>query len=97
MEELKQIIIEAIIEGHKKSCEMGYCGDGMQLINGKDPYELLTVEQVKEETGFGLGTVRKMFADPEFNAQRYVSPQKVARKSLYDYTLVHHDNLCERK
>lgn len=99
MEELKQTIIEAVVEGQKQAFELGYCGarTGNQLINGKDPYELLTIEQVHEETGIGLGTVQDIFADPELNAQRYTTPFKATRKAVYEYLSVQHDHLSKRE
>lgn len=96
MEELKRTIIEAVVEGQKKACELGYCGSGEQLISGKDPNELLTIEQVREETGFGVGTVQKMFKDPELDAQRYTTPFKVTRQALNKYLNSKHDYLSER-
>lgn len=68
-----------------------------KLINqNKDPNELLTIQQVKEETGFGLGTVQKMFKDPEMAVQRYTMPFKVTRQALNDYMNKKHDYLSER-
>lgn len=68
-----------------------------RLINqNKDPNELLTIKQVKEETGFGDGTVRKMFKDKELPVQRYTSPFKVTRQALNDYINRNHDYLSER-
>lgn len=98
MEELKQTIIDAVVEGQKRAYELGYCNTNgqQQLINGKDPNELLTREQVKDETGFGLGTVQDMFRDPELDAQRYTSPQVVSRRALYRYIDKKHDYLSKR-
>ena len=95
MEELKQTIIEAIIEGHKKACEMGYCGGTTN--NAKDPNELLTVKQICEEFDMGENKVRKVFNDPELTVQRYTTPFKVTRQAFNKYINVSHDNLCERK
>ena len=68
-----------------------------QLIaQNKDPNELLTAEQIKEETGIGINTVRKMFQDPEFPAQRYTSPFVVARGAFNQYLNSRHDYLSER-
>lgn len=87
MEEL----IKELIEEQKKT------NDLLRYSNqGKDPFELLTIEQVKKETGFGLGTVQKMFKDPELPVQRYTTPFKVTRKAINDYTSVSHDQLSER-
>lgn len=66
------------------------------IKQSKDPNELLTIEQVKEETNFGLGTVQKMFKDPRFKAQRYTVPFVVTRKALYEYISEGHDYLSRR-
>lgn len=66
------------------------------ISQNKDPNELLTIQQVKEETGFGLGTVQKMFKDPELVVQRYTTPFKVTRQVLNDYMNKKHDYLSER-
>lgn len=87
MEEL----IKELIEEQKKT------NDLLRYSNqGKDPFELLTIEQVHEETGFGMGTVQKMFKDKELEVQRYTTPFKVIRKVLYDYLSKNHDYLSER-
>lgn len=97
MEELKQIIIEAIKEGMKKAySEMGNFENAMQLIDGKDPNELLTKKQIHKEFGIGESTIQKMFKDPKLDAQRYVSPQVVTRKALYRYFDKNHDYLSKR-
>lgn len=87
MEEL----LKELIEEQKKTNEL------LSYSNSeKDLNELLTIEQVKEETGFGIGTVQKMFRDPKFKAQRYTTPFKVTRKALYEFTNESHDYLSER-
>ena len=63
-------------------------------ISGKNPYELLTKEQIREEYGIGESKLQRMFNDPNFQAQRYTSPQKVQRQALDKYLAVSHDNLC---
>lgn len=63
---------------------------------GKDPYELLTKEQIYEETGIGENMILKMFQDPKLPVQRYTRPFKVARKAFNDYILENHDYLIER-
>ena len=63
----------------------------------KDPNELLTVDQVKAETGFGKTTVQKMFRDPKMEAQRYTTPYKVTRQAFYKYINENHDYLSERE
>ena len=66
-----------------------------KLINqNKDPNELLTAEQIKEETGIGINMVRKMFRDEDLPVQRYTVPFKVTRKSFNEYLNRKHDYLC---
>lgn len=97
MEELKQAIIDAVKEGMKKAyAEMGNFDNTMQLIDGKDPNELLTKKQIHEEFGIGDGTIQKMFKDPELDAQRYTEPHKVTRRALYRYFDKKHDYLSKR-
>ena len=62
---------------------------------GKNPYELLTMAQIKEEYDIGEGKLLKMFRDPELPVQRYTSPFKVQRKELDKYLSVNHDYLCD--
>ena len=38
-----------------------------------------------------------MFKDPEFQAQRYMSPHRVARISVQKYMTVGHDYLCGKE
>lgn len=66
------------------------------IANNKDPYELLTIEQVHKEYGIGLGTVQKMFKDPELQVQRYTTPYRVMRHVLNEYLSKKHDYLSER-
>lgn len=66
------------------------------LKQNKDPNELLTAEQVKEETGIGINMVRKMFRDPELKVQIYTVPFKVTRQAFNDYISQRHDYLSER-
>lgn len=94
MEELKQIIIEAVLEGQKRAYECGYYGE--QLSNGKNPNELLTIEQVHKEFDIGENMVRKMFKDPVLPVQRYTTPFKVTRKAINEYINEKHDYLSER-
>lgn len=87
MEEL----LKELLEEQKKTNEL------LQYNNsGKDPNELLTIEQIKEETGFGLGTVQKIFKDPLLKAQRYTTPFKVTRQAFNQYMNENHDYLSER-
>lgn len=66
------------------------------LKQNKDPNELLTVEQVKEETGIGINMVRKMFKDPELQVQIYTVPFRVTRQAFNNYISQRHDYLSER-
>lgn len=93
-EQLFKIISNAIKEGIKEALKD--IDLGSQTINGKDPNELLTIEQIKEETGFGLGTVQKMFKDKNLQVQRYTTPFKVTRQAFYKYINENHDYLSER-
>lgn len=98
MEELKQTIIEAVKEGMKKAyAEMGNIDNTIQLIDGKDPNELLTVEQAHKEFDIGLGTMQKVYKDPKLDAQRYTTPYKATRRALYRYFNEEHDYLSKRK
>lgn len=62
----------------------------------KDPNELLTIEQIHEEFGIGINTVRKMFADSKLPVQRYTTPFKVTRQAFNNYINTSHDDLSER-
>lgn len=65
------------------------------LKQSKDPNELLTAEQIKEETGIGINMVRKIFQDEELPVQRYTIPFKVTRKAFNEYLNKKHDYLCK--
>lgn len=62
----------------------------------KDSNELLTMEQVHDEFGIGINTVRKMFADSKLPVQRYTTPFKVTRQAIINYLNENHDYLSER-
>ena len=66
------------------------------LDNEKGLNELLTIEQVQQETNIGINKVRKMFNDPDLPVQKYTVPFKVTRKAIYDYINKRHDYLCEK-
>jgi len=91
MEELKEIITTAVEQGVKNALTNMNIWNA--TINGKDPNELLTVEQVHEEFNIGINKVREMFKDPDLKAQRYTRPFKVLRKSVNDYISEKHDYL----
>ena len=59
----------------------------------KDPYELLTAEQIHQEFNIGLCMVKKMFCDKELPVQRYTRPFKVTRKAIQEYMTTNHDYL----
>lgn len=65
----------------------------MYANSGKDPNELLTVEQVREEFDIGDNMVRKMFKDPELPVQTYTRPFKVTRQAFNTYINVRRDYL----
>ena len=94
MEELKEIITTAVEQGVKNA--LANMNIGSATINGKDPNELLTVEQVHEEFNIGINKVREMFKDPELGAQKYTRPFKVLRKSVNNYITVNRDYLKEQ-
>lgn len=85
MEEL----LKAMLEEQKRTNELLMYG-----YQGKDPNELLTVEQIMEEFDIGKVKVLKMFQDPELPVQRYTKPFKVTRKAVGNYISVRHDYLC---
>lgn len=91
MEDLKELIAIAVEQGVRKALE-----DVNFTTNGKDPNELLTIEQVHKEFNIGKNMVQKMFKDPELPVQRYTSPFKVTRKAVQEYVNVKHDYLSER-
>ena len=60
---------------------------------GKDPNELLTIEQVAEEFNIGKVKVQKIFNDPALPVQRYTRPFKVKRKAIEKFFETDHDYL----
>ncbi len=62
----------------------------------KDPYELLTMEQINKEYNIGINMLGRMFQDTKLPVQRYTRPFKVTRKAFNDYISVNHDYLIER-
>ena len=79
-------LLKQILEEQRKTNEL------LKNAN-KDPNELLTVQQIHEETGIGENTILKMFNDPELPVQRYTIPFKVTRQAFNEYVSVHHDYL----
>lgn len=91
MEDLKELIAAAVEQGVKRGLE-----NVNFTTNGKDPNELLTMEQIHEETGIGINMLQKMFKDKELAVQRYTSPFKVTRGAFNKYVSERHDYLSER-
>ena len=84
MEEL----LKTLIEEQRKTNDLLMYG-----YQGKNPNELLTIEQVHKEFDIGENMVRKMFNDPKLPVQRYTSPFKVTRQAMYRYINENHDYL----
>ena len=91
-EKLAELIENAVANGIRQGL-----GSNLQNINGKDPYELLTVEQVHKEFQIGLTKVQRMFRDPELPVQRYTKPFKVARRAVQEYMTENHNYLCGKE
>lgn len=83
--------MEELLQEQKKTNELLE-----KLISqNKDPNELLTMEQIKDETGIGVNMLQKMFKDKELQVQRYTVPFKVTRQAFNNYINVRHDYLCK--
>lgn len=83
-----EALIQELINQQKKTNELLMYG-----YQGKNPNELLTIDQVAEETGIGKGKVQKMFQDQKLQAQRYTTPFVVTRQALNEYLKESHDYL----
>ena len=83
MEDLKELIALAVEEGVKRGL-----ANVDFAINGKDPNELLTAEQVAKETGIAINKVRQLFNDPDLAVQSYTKPKLVTRKALNEFMSV---------
>ena len=55
------------------------------LVNKKDDYELLTAEQLSEETGIPINNVRNLFNDKNLAVQTYTKPRLVTRKAWNEF------------
>jgi len=55
------------------------------LVNKKDDFELLTAEQISEETGIPINNVRKLFNDKDMAVQTYTKPRLVTRKAWNEF------------
>lgn len=84
-------LLKTMIDEQKRTNELLMYG-----YQGKNPNELLTVEQIHKEFKIGIITVRKMFQDKSLPVQRYTTPFKVTRKAFNDYINKNHDYLSER-
>lgn len=87
MEEL----LKQLIDEQKKTNDLL-----MYQHTGKDPNELLTIDQVHEEFDIGICMVQKMFKDTKLPVQRYTTPFKVTRQAINNYLNEAHDYLSER-
>lgn len=83
MEDLKELIALAVEEGVKRGLT-----NVDFAINGKDPNELLTAEQVAKETGIAINKVRQLFNDPDLAVQSYTKPKLVTRKAWNEFVSV---------
>ena len=55
------------------------------LVNKKDDFELLTAEQIAEETGIPINNIRKLFNDKDLAVQTYTKPRLVTRKAWNEF------------
>lgn len=83
MEDLKELIALAVEEGVKRGLT-----NVDFAINGKDPNELLTAEQVAKETGIAINKVRQLFNDSDLAVQSYTKPKLVTRKAWNEFVSV---------
>jgi len=84
MEELIKKLIEEQ-EKTNKLLQWGY--------KGKDPDELLTIDQVSKEFSIGPNKTREMFNDKRLAVQTYTKPFKVKRSAIISYMDERHDYL----
>ena len=88
-EKLTDLIINAVAEGIRQGFQR------VGTINGKDPNELLDINQVCKEFNMGMVKARKVFKDPELPVQRYTKKHTVTRRAMQEYVSVKHDYLKE--
>ena len=55
------------------------------LKSQKNDYELLTAEQISEETGIAVNNVRNLFNDKDLAVQTYTKPRRVTRKAWNEF------------
>lgn len=84
--------MEEFLEEQKKTNELLE----KLITQNKDQNELLTINQLHEETGIGICMLQKMFKDPELPVQIYTVPFKVTRGEFNNYISKRHDYLSER-
>lgn len=53
--------------------------------NRKDPNQLLTAEELSEETGIPVNNMRKLFNDKDLAVQTYTRPRKVTRYAWNEF------------
>lgn len=77
MEEL----IKTLINETRKTNELLMYG-----YKGKDPNELLTAEQISEETGIPINNVRELFRNnKKLAVQTYTKPHRITRKAWNEF------------
>lgn len=54
----------------------------------KDPYELLTAEDLSSETGIPINKMRELFNNSDLAVQTYTKPRKVTRKAWNEFISV---------
>lgn len=84
--------MEEFLEEQKKTNELLE----KLITQNKDQNELLTINQLHEETGIGICMLQKMFKDPELPVQIYTVPFKVTRGAFNNYISKRHDYLSVR-
>ena len=55
------------------------------LVSKKDDFELLTAEQIANETGIAVNRVRKLFNNKDLAVQTYAKPRLVTRKAWNEF------------
>lgn len=83
-EAMEQIVKKGIVQALADTMEIAIA------ISGKDPYELLSPEQISEETGIPVNQVREIFKkySEELGVQTYTRPYRVQRINWYKSTSV---------
>lgn len=71
-----------MVEAFKNTMEIAIA------VSGKDPYELLSAEQIEEETGIIVNQIREQFKNnrEELGVQTYTKPHRVQRINWYRFT-----------